>query len=129
MNPVMHEVGIIESTLAVIGREAAKHGAVRVARVVLRIGAISGVEPEALRFAFTAVTPGSIAEEAELDLELVPARAHCRDCAEDFTIDAGFIFQCPRCSALSGDVRSGRELELARLEFIPASAPRHAHQP
>lgn len=127
MNAVMHEVGIIESALDVIRREAAQHGAASVARVVMRVGALSGVEPEALRFAFAAVTPGSVAEGAELDIEVVPARVHCRDCDEDFTVETGFIFQCPRCSALSGDLRSGRELELARLEF-PSPAPRHVHE-
>lgn len=128
MNRVMHEVGIIESTLEVIRREAARHGACGVERVVMRIGAISGAEPEALRFAFEAVSPGTVAQGAHLDIELVPARAHCRECAEDFTVDAGFIFTCPRCQGLSGDVRSGRELELARLVFIPSPAPPHADQ-
>jgi hydrogenase nickel incorporation protein HypA/HybF len=126
MNSAMHEVGIIESTLAVIRREAHAHGAERVLRVTLRIGAISGVEPEALRFAFEAVTPGSVAAGAALEIELVPALAHCRSCDADFTIESGFIFECPRCRSISGDVRSGRELELARLEFsTPSPAPKH----
>lgn len=114
----------MESALEVIRREADRQGARRVERVTLRIGAISGVEPEALRFAFTAVTPGTVADGAELILDLVPARAHCAACAQDFTIESGFIFTCPRCQALSGDVRSGRELELARLEFELPSPPR-----
>ncbi len=121
----MHEVGIIESALDVIRREAAKAQAAQVARVVMRVGAISGADLDALRFAFEAVTPGTLAAGAELDLQLVPARAHCRECREDFVIEQGYIFTCPRCQALSGDVRSGRELELARLEFFPSPAPRH----
>jgi hydrogenase nickel incorporation protein HypA/HybF len=124
----MHEVGIIESALDVIRREAVSRGAARVTRVVLRVGALSGAEPEALRFAFAACSPGGIADGAELEIDFVPARAHCRDCAEDFTVGSGFIFQCPRCAALSGDVRSGRELELARLEFTSSPAPHHVHQ-
>lgn len=122
----MHEVGIIESALDVIRREAQRHDAAQVVRVVLRVGALSGAEPEALRFAFEACTPGSVAAGAELEIELVPARAHCAACADDFTIESGFIFACPRCGALSGDVRSGRELDLARLEF---PSPRHVEQP
>lgn len=125
----MHEVGIIEATLDVIRREAAKIHATRVERVVLRVGAISGAEPDALRFAFEAVTPGSVADGAELEIQVVPARAHCLDCAQDFVIERGFIFQCPQCHAFSGDVRSGRELELARLEFTDSPTPRHVHQP
>lgn len=128
MHSVMHEVGIIESTLDVIRREARAHDATGIARVVLRIGTLSGVEPEALRFAFEACSPGTIADGAELEIQSVPARAHCRDCAEDFAIESGFIFQCPRCHAFSGDVRSGRELELSRLEFCLSPAPRHVHQ-
>lgn len=117
----MHEVGIIESALEVIRREARQHHAARVERVVMRVGAISGVDIEALRFAFEACTPDSIAAGAALEIESVPARAHCAACAADFTIERGFIFQCPRCAAFSGDVRSGKELELARLEFITAT--------
>jgi hydrogenase nickel incorporation protein HypA/HybF len=124
----MHEVGIIESALEVIRREAAKNGAAHVARVVLRVGAISGVDSEALRFAFEAVTPGSLAAGAELEIQNVPARAHCRECRADFTIEGGFIFQCPRCQAFSGEVLSGRELELARLEFTSSPLSGHVHQ-
>ncbi len=113
----MHEVGIIESALEVIRREARTHQATRVTRVVMRIGTISGVDVDALRFGFEACTPGSIAEGAEFEIESIPARAHCKDCATDFTIESGFIFQCPHCGAFSGDVRSGKELELTRLEF------------
>ncbi|MBA4138275.1 MAG: hydrogenase maturation nickel metallochaperone HypA [Opitutus sp.] len=130
MNAVMHEVGIIESALDVIRREAAKNSAAHVERVVMRIGAISGVEPDALRFAFEACSPGTVAAGAELEIQLVPARAHCAACAEEFVIASGYLFECPRCSAFSGDVRSGRELELARLIFTTTSpTPRHVHQP
>ena len=124
----MHEAGIMESALAIVGREAASHGASRVERVTLRVGAISGAEPEALRFAFEALSPGTIAEGAELEIQSVPARAYCAGCDGDFTIGGGFVFECPVCRALSGDVRSGRELELARLEFSTATTPEHAHQ-
>ena len=38
----------------------------------LRIGALSGVVPEALEFAFEALRPGTLAEKAELAIESVP---------------------------------------------------------
>jgi hydrogenase nickel incorporation protein HypA/HybF len=113
----MHEVGIMESTLDVVRRQAEQHRASRVHRIVLRIGALSGVEPEALRFAFDAVTRGTLADGAELAIEAVPARAHCAACARDFAAGPGFIFACPDCGQLSGDLRQGRELELVRLEM------------
>jgi len=107
----------MESTLAVVLRSAGEHHASRVHRIVLRIGALSGVEPEALRFAFDVVTRGTVAEGAELAIEAVPAKAYCATCARDFAIESGFIFTCPVCHALSGELRQGRELELIRLEM------------
>jgi hydrogenase nickel incorporation protein HypA/HybF len=124
----MHEAGIMESALAIVGREAGAHGATRVERVTLRVGAISGAEPEALRFAFEALSTGTVAAGAELIIEVVPARAHCADCDRDFTIESGFLFECPVCRAFSGEVRSGRELDLARLEFSQSTTPDHAYE-
>jgi hydrogenase nickel incorporation protein HypA/HybF len=94
-----------------------KHGAARVSRIVLRIGALAGVDQAALRFAYDALAPHSIAAGATLEIETVPARAHCPACAADFGVERGFIFQCPRCGEYSGDIRAGNELGIARLEF------------
>lgn len=113
----MHEVGIMESTLEVVLRQAAQHRASRVHRIVLRIGALSGVESESLRFAFDTVTRDSIAAGSELSIETVPARAYCSTCQKDFGVEHGFIFTCPDCNQLSGELRQGRELELIRLEM------------
>ena len=113
----MHEVGIMESALEAIQHQAAKHGATQVSRIVLRIGTLSGVDQDALRFAFDAMAPHSIARGAELELEIVPARARCGTCQIEFGVERGFIFQCPQCGDYSGDIRAGRELGIARLEF------------
>lgn len=118
----MHEVGIMESTLAAVRREALARQAAHVDRIVLRIGVLSGVEPEALRFAFEACSPGTLAEGAEFDIERVPATAHCATCDRDFPAGRGFICCCPGCGNYSGDLRSGRELELRRIEFTPSPA-------
>ena len=117
----MHEVGIMASTLDAIRQQAALHGAERVSRIVLRIGALSGVEPEALRFAYEALTPGTLAAGAVLDIELIAARAHCATCAADFDGGDTPLLRCPRCGNYSGDLRAGRELAIARLEFPVSS--------
>jgi hydrogenase nickel incorporation protein HypA/HybF len=116
-NIVMHEVGIMESAMAAVLEQARAHGARKVHRVVLRVGALSGVEPEALRFAFEIVARDTAAEGAELVIDTVPALARCPDCELEFEASAGFIFACPRCSRLSGDLRRGRELELSQIEM------------
>jgi hydrogenase nickel incorporation protein HypA/HybF len=113
----MHEVGIMESALALMQRQATAHQARRIDRVVLRIGTLAGVDPEALRFAFDVVTRATVAEGATLEIESVPAMAWCPACAREFGVETGFIFTCPGCHDLCGEIRRGRELELSRLEM------------
>jgi hydrogenase nickel incorporation protein HypA/HybF len=107
----------MESALAAITRQAGTHGATRVSRIVLRIGTLSGVDLEALRFAYDAMSPGTLAADAVLEIESVPARAHCGQCGTDFGATSGFILTCPQCRAFSSDIRAGRELDITRLEF------------
>jgi hydrogenase nickel incorporation protein HypA/HybF len=113
----MHEVGIMAATIAAVLRETRARHATRVHRIVLRVGALSGVDPESLRFAFDVVARETPAAEAVLEIETLPGRAHCAACAADFAASSGYIFCCPRCRRLSGDIRQGRELELFRLEM------------
>ena len=113
----MHELGIMSSAVDAALAEARSRGAVRVHRVVLRIGALSGVDPDALRFAFETVTQNTPAADSELEVNVVSARIRCEACASDFSPEDRFIFSCPQCGGLSWDVREGREIELARVEF------------
>ena len=107
----------MEAAIDAVVRQAKERGATRVHRIVLRIGTLAGVDAESLRFAFDAVADGTLVAGAELAIEAVPARAHCAACDELFAIEGGYIFSCPRCHRLSGDVRQGRELELTRIEL------------
>ena len=107
----------MESALDAIRHQAEQHGAARVTRIVLRIGTLAGVDLEALRFAYEALAPHSIAAGATLEIESVSARARCAACGTEFGAERDFIFQCPRCGGYSGDIRAGRELGIARLEF------------
>lgn len=97
--------------------EAAKAaGASRVHGLRLCVGAMSGVVPEAMSFAFDMVCQGTMAEGAKLEIESVPAACWCATCQTEFEC-ADFVNECPKCHALSGDLRRGRELNLASVEF------------
>lgn len=113
----MHEIGIMSSAMDSVLAQARANGASRVHRIVLRIGTLSGVDPDALRFAFDVVAQGTPAEGASLEIETVQARARCPDCDLEFGVASGFIFTCPSCERLCSELRQGRELELARIEI------------
>lgn len=117
-NCSMHELGIMESALALVEHHAAGHQNQRVSRVVLRIGTLAGVEPEALRFAFDVVSRGTLAEGAVFEIEVVAVVVYCLSCQQEFAGETdGFIFTCPTCGDLCGEILRGRELELSRIEM------------
>ena len=112
----MHELSIMQSALSIALESARQAGASRVHSIRLRIGALSGVVPDALEFAFEALTPGTAAEEAKLAIEHVPARFWCATCTREFEAE-DMLAECPECHALSGELRAGREMEVASLEI------------
>jgi hydrogenase nickel incorporation protein HypA/HybF len=111
----MHELSIMQSALDQVLERARQAGAGRVHTVRLRIGALSGVVPDALQFAFEALSDGTLAQGAKLIIEDVPARFWCARCRREFT--AGRMFaECPECHRPSGEIRAGREMELTSME-------------
>jgi hydrogenase nickel incorporation protein HypA/HybF len=112
----VHELSIMDSALGAVIEQAKKAAARRVLLIRLRIGVLSGVVPEALEFAFEALTPGTIAEGAEMVIERVAARFWCAGCSREFEA-AEMFAECPDCGSPSHELRAGREMELASMEI------------
>ena len=112
----MHEFSIMQAALETAGEKTRAAGATQIHRLTLRVGALSGVVPEALRFAFDAMKEKYSAAAAELEIENVPAAGWCADCAAEFAV-AEINYECPRCHRPSGELRRGKEMELASLEI------------
>ena len=104
-------------TLEIALEHAARFQAQRICRLNLRVGVLSGVVPEALEFAFEIVARGTIAENAALDIEVVPVVCSCPECGQEFE-PRDLVYECPLCHRLSSQVRRGGELELAFLECM-----------
>ncbi len=112
----MHEFSIMQSALATAAEKTRAAGATQIHRLQVRIGALSGVVPEALRFAFDALKEGTPAAQAAFEIERVPAISWCAACAAEFAV-ADLHYECPRCHQPSGELRRGWELELSSLEI------------
>jgi len=115
-NDPVHELSIMQSALGLALKQTREAGGGRVHVIRLRIGVLSGVVPDALEFAFGALAPGTPAEGARLVIESVPARFWCEACAREFQSE-DLLAECPDCHRASGELRAGREMELASLEI------------
>lgn len=114
----MHELSIAQCLIESACEAAAAEGARRVTRLSTRIGALSGVVEEALRFSFQLAAEGTLCEGAVLEIEYVPITVHCANCDAPRTLADSCTFVCPVCGAATPKVLSGRELDLVSLEIV-----------
>ena len=111
----MHELGIAQSVLDAVKAEASKRSSKPV-KLGLRIGELSAIDPDALRFSFDALTAETELRNLELDIEFCRRRHRCLDCGAEFEIKE-FIFQCPQCGTNHNECIGGEELQLAFVEL------------
>ena len=108
----MHELGITQEVVALVGEHARGR---RVRRVVLEIGKLSAVLPDAVRFCFDLCAEGTPAEGAVLEIVETPGLARCRACDRRVDLDRPFG-RCP-CGGTDLEWLSGGDLRVRELEL------------
>ncbi len=113
----MHELSIATRLVEMVGEQLAASGG-RAGRITLRIGRLSCVHEDSLRFSFDLVREGTPAAEATLEIVQLPVRVYCQRCDDEFELPGIQRFICPSCGRPSGDIRQGRELDLESIEVL-----------
>jgi hydrogenase nickel incorporation protein HypA/HybF len=110
----MHEYSLMLALMERVEQEAASRRAVAVHRVRIRIGELSGVEPDLLESAFSIVRERTICAHAAIEITRVPAQWECSRCQAPLT--AGALLQCAACGAPARLTR-GDEILLEQVEL------------
>ena len=115
----MHELGITQDVIEVVRKRANGR---RVVRVVLEIGVLTAILPDAVRFCFDLCCEGTEVAGAELQITEIPGRAQCRTCQTELTRSRPFAL-C-ECGSLNLKWLSGDELRVCEIEIekdLPAT--------
>jgi len=118
---------MMERILKVVLVEARKHSAERVLEVGLMVGELTLLNPDQLHFAFEVLSKGTLAENAQLNIEEVPIRVRCSRCGYEGSIPykgpedhlgyrAAFL-KCAVCGCRDLMVISGRECMIKDLKL------------
>jgi hydrogenase nickel incorporation protein HypA/HybF len=111
----MHEMSLAEGVVQIIEDAARDQGFSKVKTVFLEIGWLSSVEPDAMAFCFDAVSRGTIAEGAKLEVIDVPGAGQCLSCGKTVEISAVFD-PCPECGGYPVHPTAGTEMRVRELE-------------
>jgi hydrogenase nickel incorporation protein HypA/HybF len=120
----MHEIAYALELLERIEKTVRDAGGAKVVRVKVRLGMQRGIRPKSLRTAFDWAKLDTIAEGTELDIEVIPTSLHCTLCDQMYVTNEA-LDECPNCGALGGEVLSGNEFSIDRVEIEGASALIH----
>ena len=111
----MHELSLAEGVLQLIEDAAREQGFARVSMVFLEIGQLASIERESLAFCFDAVTRGSIAAGARLEMLEVPGSGRCTQCGKEVRV-AELYAPCPLCGSHQVRITAGTEMRVKELE-------------
>ncbi len=114
----MHELSIAVQLVESLENELASHDEYIVDKVNIRVGSLSGVEPEALQFCWEVASNDSRLQGSTLFIETVNASGYCPQCKEERVIRNLQSFRCPVCYSPITQITGGHELEILTIEVL-----------
>lgn len=112
----MHELSVCLSLIEEVKRVARENGAGSVTRVIVKVGPLSGVEPDLLQNAYPLAAAGTVAEDAELEIEVAGIVVSCSQCGKESDATANRLL-CAHCGDYRTRLVSGDEMVLQSLEL------------
>lgn len=112
----MHEFSIVQSLLDLCEDNAKANSATKINRVTVKIGKLSGVEPELLATAFETFKAQTICDSAELEMNIQDVVIECLRCNQKSTLTK-LEGCCPNCESEEIKIIDGEEMYLMSLEL------------
>ncbi len=113
----MHEMGIAMEIVEIATASIPENMKdVKVEKVNLRVGKLSAIVAESLKFCFEIIISDTPLAGAKLKIEEVPVLIRCNECAKEFIIENP-VFRCKNCNSSDIKIISGRELEILSIEI------------
>jgi hydrogenase nickel incorporation protein HypA/HybF len=111
----MHEIRIAEDLSAIVLDAARNEQLTRVTKINISFGQLIQIVPEIFEFAFRETVRNTVAEDAELTIEIVEVRMYCKNCGNEFHVKDN-LFACSNCSSTDLEIWNGKELFIKSIE-------------
>jgi len=112
----MHEYSIVQSLLESCEEHARTNESTKVVKVIVKIGVLSGVEPDLLQTAFDTFKEKTVCDGAEFIINHQKVVISCLSCDEESTLEKN-EFLCPKCQSNQVKVIDGEDMYLMSLEM------------
>lgn len=114
----MHEVSIALGIVDELKRIARENNAIKITLVKLKIGKMSGIVTDSLKFAFDVIkNEHPIMASAEILIHEIPLVYQCNECSTTFETGDVYFTACTHCSADNVKIISGEEQHIENVEM------------
>jgi hydrogenase nickel incorporation protein HypA/HybF len=110
----MHEVGVLMEVVKTVENFAKKNRVTKIQTLVLQIGELSSMIPKYIEACYPAAVDGTILQETELKIEILPGNGICKECNKVFNLIENSN-KCPKCEAKDWDILCGKEFMIKEI--------------
>ena len=114
----MHEVSVALGMIEELTRIASENNAKKILTINLKIGRLSGIVTDSLKFAFDAIKADNpLIASAGIVINEVPLVYQCNECGKSFEADDLYFPACPGCGSNDLKIISGEEQHIENVEL------------
>ncbi len=110
----MHELGIMFNVVRSVESFARENDVTQIDLLVLQVGELSPVVPHYIEACYPAAVDGTLLQDTELKIEILPGNALCKGCQKVYR----FIEHrgvCPHCGSKEHEILSGKEFLIKEI--------------
>jgi hydrogenase nickel incorporation protein HypA/HybF len=111
----MHELSVAQEIINIV-RQSIPSENHKVKVVRMKVGGLSGILVDSLKFCFDSLVANSDLDGSVLDILEVPIKIYCNECSKEYIINEP-IFICPNCNSFNVNLLEGKELEITEIEL------------
>ena len=93
---------------------ARRNGVTKIQTLVLQIGELSSSIPRYVEACYPAAVEGTLLQDTELKIEILPGNGICKDCNKVFNIIENNS-KCPKCGSSHWELLSGKEFMIKEI--------------
>ena len=120
----MHELSMANSMVEAILDTAKKNNAIQINEAVLEVGELTMLNPEQLKFMMDILREGTIFEDAEIIINMIPIEIECKECGfkgetkTDENMDHLMsVATCPECANTKVHIIQGQECNIKTIKI------------
>lgn len=110
----MHEIGVMMEVVKTVESFARENGVTKIQTLVLQIGELSSMIPRYIEACYPAAVDGTLLQDTELKIEIMPGNAICKKCNKVFNL-IEHDNKCPVCGGRSWEILCGREFMIKEI--------------